>query len=248
MRRSHACKRARIQRQCVRVGSLQEPSKKTKMTPNAESENTNAQCRPRWKEGKNVDRIDKIDSNKNTPDLRTLVTTHQSWSKNNIPESKNLAHSSDRRGLQTVKEDEILCSLIRTAHEIHYRWNQWRMNWNRLRWKCSCSSRCEKLQQNDRNNSKRLGSRIDLHLKFPTYYPPGRHHYNAFAIYNWKDTRIKLERSTCWSPRMWPIVLSIHSFINIPITSLSPHSPEILLETLLSLELSEEQYLGSLKT
>jgi hypothetical protein len=66
------------------------------------------QCRPRWKEGKNVDSIDRIDSNKNIPDLRTLVTTHQSWAKNNIPESKNLAHSSDRRGLQTVKEDEIL--------------------------------------------------------------------------------------------------------------------------------------------
>ena len=55
------------------------------------------QCRPRRKEGKNVDRIDRIDSNKkNTPDLRTLVTTHQSWAKNNLPERKNLAHSSDR--------------------------------------------------------------------------------------------------------------------------------------------------------
>ncbi len=35
------------------------------------------QCRPRRKEGKNVDRndrIDRIDSNKNTPNLRTLVT------------------------------------------------------------------------------------------------------------------------------------------------------------------------------
>ena len=50
------------------------------------------QCRPRRKEGKNVDRIDRIDSNKkNTPDLRTLVTTHQSWAKNNLPERKNLA-------------------------------------------------------------------------------------------------------------------------------------------------------------
>ena len=28
---------------------------------------------------------------KNTPDLRTLVTTHQSWAKNNLPERKNLA-------------------------------------------------------------------------------------------------------------------------------------------------------------
>jgi hypothetical protein len=35
---------------------------------------------------------------KNTPDLRTLVTTHQSWAKNNLPVRKNLAHSSDRRG------------------------------------------------------------------------------------------------------------------------------------------------------
>jgi hypothetical protein len=75
--------------------------------------------------------------------LRTLVTTHQNWAKNNLPERKNLAHSSDRRGLQTVKEDELLCSLIRTAHEIHYRWNQWRMNGNELRWKSSCSGRCE---------------------------------------------------------------------------------------------------------
>ena len=27
---------------------------------------------------------------------------HQSWAKNNLPERKNLAHSSDRRGLQTA--------------------------------------------------------------------------------------------------------------------------------------------------
>ncbi len=39
-----------------------------------------------------------------------------------------------------------------------------------------------------------------LRLKFPAYYPPGRHHHNAFAIQNWLDTHIKLERSTCWSP------------------------------------------------
>jgi hypothetical protein len=64
------------------------------------------QCRPRWKEGKNVDGIDRIDSNKkNTPDLRTLVTTHQRWATNNLPERKNFATSSDRRGLQTVKEE-----------------------------------------------------------------------------------------------------------------------------------------------
>ena len=132
-----------------RVGSLQEPPKKTRMTPKYRARKYkkltaqitkltqqeycvvvrkagstvegHTQCRPRRKEGKNIDRIDRIDSNKNTPDLRTLVTTHQSWAKNNLPERKNLAHSSDRRGLQTVKEDELLCSLIRTAHEIHYR-------------------------------------------------------------------------------------------------------------------------------
>ncbi len=34
------------------------------------------QYRPRWKEGRNIDRID---SNKNTPDLRTLVTTYKRW-------------------------------------------------------------------------------------------------------------------------------------------------------------------------
>ncbi len=79
------------------------------------------QYRPRLKEEKNIDRIDRIDGNKNTPDLWTLVTTHQICVKNNLPERKNLAHSSDRRGLQRVKEDELLCSLIRTAHEIHYR-------------------------------------------------------------------------------------------------------------------------------
>ena len=49
------------------------------------------QCRPGQKEGKNIDRIGRVDSNKNTPDLRTLVTTHQSWAKNNLPERKNLA-------------------------------------------------------------------------------------------------------------------------------------------------------------
>jgi hypothetical protein len=31
------------------------------------------------------------------------------------------------------------------------------------------------------NNSKRLGIGIALRLEFPAYYPPGRHHYNAFA-------------------------------------------------------------------
>ena len=78
------------------------------------------QCKPRRKEGKKIDRID---SNKNTPDLRTLVTTHQSERKEQPSprRRKNLTLSSDRRGLQTVKEDKLLCSLIRTAHEIHYR-------------------------------------------------------------------------------------------------------------------------------
>jgi hypothetical protein len=67
--------------------------------------------------------IDRIDSNKNTPDLRTLVTTHQSERKEQPSprRRKNVTLSSDRRGLQTVKEDELLCSLIRTAHEIHCR-------------------------------------------------------------------------------------------------------------------------------
>ena len=70
-----------------------------------------------------AERIDRIDRNKNTPDLRTLVTTHQSERKEQPSprRRKNLTLSSDRRGLQTVKEDELLCSLIRTAHEIHYR-------------------------------------------------------------------------------------------------------------------------------
>ena len=40
----------------------------------------------------------------NTPDLRTLARI-QSWAKNNLPERKNFATSSDRRGLQTVKEE-----------------------------------------------------------------------------------------------------------------------------------------------
>ncbi len=59
-----------------------------------------------------------------------------------IPRRKNLTLSSDRRGLQTVK-DEFLWNLIRTTHEIHYRWNQWRMNGNKLWWKCTSSSPCE---------------------------------------------------------------------------------------------------------
>ncbi len=149
MRRSHVCKRGKNSASVFqRVSSLQEPPKKTRMTPKdrvrkhkkltaqitkltqqqsvvvRKAGNTvggHTQCRPRRKEGNNIDRIDRIDSNKNTPDLRTLVTTHQSWAKNNLPERKNLAHNSDRRGLPTVKENELLCSLIRTAHEIHYR-------------------------------------------------------------------------------------------------------------------------------
>jgi hypothetical protein len=76
---------------------------------------------PGGKKERMLTELTELTVTKNTPDLRTLVTTHQSWAKNNLPERKNLAHSSDRRGLQTVKEDELLCSLIRTAHEIHYR-------------------------------------------------------------------------------------------------------------------------------
>ncbi len=34
----------------------------------------------------------------------------------------------------------------------------------------------------NRDNGKRLGSRITHRLKFPSYYPPGRHHSNTFAI------------------------------------------------------------------
>ena len=40
--------------------------------------------------------------------------------------------------------------LIRTAHEIHYRWNQWRMNGNKLRWKCSCPSAVKRTSWHDR--------------------------------------------------------------------------------------------------
>ena len=76
---------------------------------------------PGGKKERMLTELTELTVTKNTPDLRTLVTTHQSWAKNNLPERKNLAHSSDRRELQTVKEDELLCSLIRTAHEIHYR-------------------------------------------------------------------------------------------------------------------------------
>ena len=125
---------------------------------------------------------------------------HQSWAKNNLPERKNLAHSSDHRGLQTVKEDEFLCSLIRTAHEIHYRWNQWRMNGNKLRWKCRCSSRCEKQQQNDRNNSEPWRSRIALRLKPPDTLPSGWDSCSVNTTVNWSDAHTKGERSTCqWS-------------------------------------------------
>jgi len=67
-----------------------------------------------------AERIDRIDRNKNTPDLRTLVTTHQELGKETSERGKT-RHTVQTRGLQTVKEDELLCSLIRTAHEIHYR-------------------------------------------------------------------------------------------------------------------------------
>jgi hypothetical protein len=65
------------------------------------------QYKRRRKEVKKMDRIKRLDSNKNTPDLRTLVTTHQRWVKNNLPERKTLVHSSDLRGLQTVKKEGL---------------------------------------------------------------------------------------------------------------------------------------------
>ena len=119
--------------------------------------------------------IDIIDSNKITPDLRTLVTTHQSERKNNL----HPREGKTWRSVQTVgdskrwKKNKLLCSLIRTAHEIHYRWDQWRMNGNKLRWKMQLLQKLRETQQQiDRNNGKRLGSRITLRLKFPAYYPP----------------------------------------------------------------------------
>ena len=101
-------------------------------------------------------------------------------------------------------------------------------------------------QQIDRNNSKRWDWETALRLlNAQTHYPPGCDHYNAFVDTIWKDARINCERSTCWSlpvkrnnlrtnwkdqlvlgivtskkhskhTGMRPIVLSIHSFINIP--------------------------------
>ncbi len=68
---------------------------------------------------------------------------------------------------------------------------------------------------------------------------------------NWKDQLVlgsSPASNTTKHTWMKPIVLSIHSFINIPS---SPYRPscmvlKILLEPLLSRELSKEQYLGSL--
>ena len=106
---------------------------------------------------------------------------------------------------------------------------------------------------NDRNSGKRWDWETALRLlNAQTLYPPSCDHYNAFVDTSWKDARIKFERSTLWSlpakkkrpshqlkgptsPRivtskehnkhtgMRPTVLSIHSFINIPITLLFPH-------------------------
>ena len=108
-------------------------------------------------------------------------------------------------------------------------------------------------QQIDRNSGKRWDWETALRLlNAQTHYPPGCNNYNAFVDMSWEDARINFERSTCWSPPvkkkrpshqlkgptsprivtskehskhtgMRPTVLSIHSFINIPITLLFPH-------------------------
>jgi hypothetical protein len=52
-----------------------------------------------------------VDSGNNTPELV----------KEQPPREEKLDTQFKPQGLQTVKEDELLCSLIRTAHEIHYR-------------------------------------------------------------------------------------------------------------------------------
>ncbi len=134
---------------------------------------------------------------------------------------------------------------------------------------------------NDRNKGKHWDWETVLRLlNSQTHYPPGCDHYNTFVIQSWKDTHIKFERSTycmCYcseeptsyqlkgltSPRivtrkqhskhtgMWPIVLSIHSFINIPS---SPYRPSCMVLRSFCKPLSREipkkhreQYLGSLK-
>jgi hypothetical protein len=66
------------------------------------------QCRPRWKEGKNVDRIDRIDSNKKHTRFADSGNNTPELGKEQPPREEKLGHSSDHRGLQTVKEDEIL--------------------------------------------------------------------------------------------------------------------------------------------
>jgi len=118
--------------------------------------------------------IDIIDSNKITPDLRTLVTTHQSERKNNL----HPREGKTWRSVQTVGDSKrwkkisscAAWSELHTKSTIDEISGEW-MGTN-CDEKCSCSRSCEKQQQNDRNNSKRLGSRIALRLKFPAYYPP----------------------------------------------------------------------------
>ena len=107
--------------------------------------------------------IDRIDSNKNTPDLRTLVTTHQSERKEQPSprRRKNLTHSSDRRGLQTVKED--------------------RMN-----------VAAKTQQQIDRNNGRRWDWETALRLlNAQTHYPPVGVSCSANTTASWLGTPSK---------------------------------------------------------
>ena len=172
MRRTRLQKGKNSAPESQRVGSLQEPPKKARMTPKYRvrkykkltaqiiswrSNNKaslikagctvegHTQCRPRRKEGKNIDRIDRIDSNKNTPDLRTLVTTHQSERKNNLHPTEGKTW----RSVQTVGNSKrwkkmsscAAWSELHTKSTIDEISGEW-MGTN-CDEKCSCSNRCE---------------------------------------------------------------------------------------------------------
>ena len=71
------------------------------------------------KEVKKIDRIKRLDSNKNTHDLRTLVKKTPELAEETSQRGKTW-HNLDQ-GTPNGEERRVVVRLIKTAHEIHYR-------------------------------------------------------------------------------------------------------------------------------
>jgi hypothetical protein len=80
------------------------------------------QCKPRrngTERSKELTEFKRLDSNKNTPDLRTLVNKTPELAEETSPRGKTW-HNLDQ-GTPNGEERRVVVRLIKTAHEIHYR-------------------------------------------------------------------------------------------------------------------------------